>query len=229
MPIPAHLIAPIAYRAPPRLSLPQAPPWRASPNVLSVRPTSRPYPMQEFIDASPFPDSDLARQSPGVPLTLALRLHDGRGQAIQRAAVYIWHYDPCCWTLDTAEDDLRMVALMRGVQVSGAQGELGFHTVYPGRYLDNSVPVFLRVYFNDGRHVVARADGCLLLPSQPAELDAALQIAPSVLPTLRKPPCLMSPDSRTIWPDRVVSDPDGGGLRAELTLGIALDSAPWTH
>lgn len=214
---------------PPRLSLPPAPPWLAAPALLPVRPTPRPYPLQEFIDASPAQSSDLARQSPGVPLTLALRLHDGRGQAIQRAAVYVWHYDPCCWTLDTAGDELRTVALMRGVQVSDEQGELRFHTVYPGRYLDNSVPVFLRVYFNDGRHVVARADGCLLLPSQPDAVDTALQIAPPALPTLRKPPCLESGHSMALRPDRVLADPDGGGLRAELTLGIALDSAPRTH
>jgi hypothetical protein len=218
-----HSIAPIALCPSP---------WRSPPPVaalLSVRPTPRPYPMQEFIEASPEVGSDLARQSPGVPLTLALRLHDGRGQAIQRAAVYIWHYDPCCWTLDAADDDLRTVALMRGVQVSDEHGALSFHTVYPGRYLDNSVPVFLRVYFNDGRHVVARADACLLLPSQPQAVDDGLQIAPPALPTLRKPSCLASSDSMALRPDRVLADPAGGGLRAELTLGIALDSAPRTH
>lgn len=219
---PTHTSAPIVFRPPPVPS-PSAPLSMAS--LLSVRPTPRPYPVQEFIQASPEIDSDLARQSPGVPLTLALRLHDGRGQAIQRAAVYIWHYDPSGWTLDINDDDLRTVALMRGMQLSDEYGALRFHTVYPGRYHDNSVPVFLRVYFNDGRHVVARADGCLLLPSQPEAVDAALQIAPPALPTLRKPPCLAARESTLLRPDRVLADPQGGGLRAELTLGIALDGA----
>jgi hypothetical protein len=220
MNIAPHVFPPISFRDPPAV------PLRAPRTLLAVQPTRRPYPVREFVDASPVRGSELACQSPGVPLTLALRLQDGSGQAIQRAAVYIWHYDPCCWTLDTADDDLRTVALMRGVQLSDEQGGLCFHTVYPGRYLDNSVPVYLRVYFNDGRHVVARADGCLLLPSLPPEEDEALQIAPMALPTLRKPPCLDVHRTRTLWPDRLVADQGGGGLRAELTVGIALDGAP---
>lgn len=215
-----HAFPPITFREAPAVALhsPRA--------LLAVQPTHRPYPVREFVDASPARGSDLAHQSPGVPLTLALRLQDSGGQAVQRAAVYIWHYDPCCWTLDTAADDLRTVALMRGVQLSDEQGELCFHTVYPGRYLDNSVPVYLRVYFNDGRHVVARADGCLLLPTLPPDEEEALQIAPLALPTLRKPPCLDMQHTRTLRPDRVVADLGGGGLRAELTLGLALDRAP---
>lgn len=216
-----HLVLPTTTLHEPPAIAPRSP-----RTLLAVQPTHRPYPVREFVDASPERGSDLARQSPGVPLTLALRLQDGRGQAIQRAAVYIWHYDPCCWTLDAAEDDLRTVALMRGVQLSDEEGGLCFHTVYPGRYLDNSVPVYLRVYFNDGRHVVARADGCLLLPSLPPEDDEAQQIAPLALPTLRKPPCLDVHRTRTLWPDRLVADLGGGGLRAELTLGLALDDAP---
>lgn len=197
--------------------------------LLPVRRTPRPYPLREFVQASPSLDSDLARESPGVPLTLALHLQDALGQAIRRAAVYVWHYDPCCWTLDVQDDDLRTVALMRGVQVSDEQGDLVFHTVYPGRYLDNSVPVYLRIYFNDGRHVLARADGCLLLPAQPTNVASELQIAPTVLPTLRKPAPLDKPTARSLRPDRVMADPEGGGLRAELTLRIDLDSTPKTH
>lgn len=199
------------------------------PVLLQVQRTPRPYPLKEFVQASPALDSDLAQQSPGVPLTLALRLQDARGQAIRRAAVYVWHYDPCCWTLDVHDDDLRTVALMRGVQVSDEHGDLVFRTVYPGRYLDNSVPVYLRVYFNDGRHVLARADGCLLLPTQPVDVASDLQISPTALPTLRKPAPLDTRSAPSLRPDRVVADLEGGGLRAELTLHIDLDSTPRTH
>lgn len=197
--------------------------------LLPVQRTPRPYPLRDFVQASPALDSDLARESPGVPLTLALHLQDAQGQAIRRAAVYVWHYDPSCWTLDVQDDDLRTVALMRGVQVSDEHGDLVFHTVYPGRYVDNSVPVYLRIYFNDGRHVLARADGCLLLPAQPADVASELQIAPPALPTLRKPVPLDTPSARSLRPDRVIADPEGGGLRAELILRIDLDSTPKTH
>lgn len=164
------LLEPLSFT--PRAGLPPASPC-ASP-MLAVRRTPRPYPLADFARASPLMDSDLARQSPGVPLTLALRLHDGRGQAVQRAAVYVWHYDPCGWTLDSDGDDLRTVALMRGLQLSDAQGGLCFRTVYPGRYEDDSVPVCLCIYFDDGRHVLARADGCLLLPAQDGRVGADL-------------------------------------------------------
>lgn len=220
-------LEPLTFAVRPSLSLSLPP--ASEPVLLPVQRTPRPYPLKEFIQASPALDSNLAQQSPGVPLTLALRLQDARGQAIRRAAVYVWHYDPSCWTLDVQDDDLRTIALMRGVQVSDETGDLVFHTVYPGRYIDNSVPVYLRVYFNDGRHVLARADGCLLLPAQPAAVADELQIAPAALPTLRKPAPLDARSALNLRPDRVLADPEGGGLRAELVLRIDLDSTPRTH
>ena len=191
--------------------------------LLRVRPTRRPYPLPEFVAASPALRSELAPPGLGVPLTLALRLHDGAGQAIQRAAVYIWHYDPCCWLFDAGDDELKAVAMMRGVQLSDAEGRVCFHTVYPGRYRDNTVPVYLQVYFNDGRHVIARADACLLMPALAVGSAEELALAPPVPFTLRA--CDAAQDAPTLAPDRLVADPESGGLRAELSMGIALDVA----
>lgn len=199
------------------------------PPLLQVRPTRRPYALPEFVDASPALRSDLAPPGLGVPLTLALRLHDGAGQAIQRAAVYIWHYDPCCWLFDAGDDELKAVAMMRGVQLSDADGHVRFHTVYPGRYRDHTVPVYLQVYFNDGRHVIARADACLLLPALAVGAAEELSVAPPVPPSLRKPSFNTAGDASTLSPDRLVADPDSGGLRAELSIGISLDQAQPTH
>ncbi len=197
--------------------------------LLQVRPTRRPYPLPEFVDASPALRSDLAPPGLGVALTLALRLHDGAGQAIQRAAVYIWHYDPCCWLLDAGDDELRAVAMMRGMQLSDADGHVCFHTVYPGRYRDNTVPVVLQVYFNDGRHVIARADACLLMPALAVGAAEEWALAPPAPPSLRPPRFGAAREAPTLVPDRLVADPERGGLRAELSMGIALDHAQPTH
>lgn len=204
-------------------------PAPAPRRLLSVQPTPRPYPLQTFLDASPAMGGDLAGQSPGVPLTLSLRLHDGRGQAVQRAMVYVWHSDPEGWMLEDTADDLRMVAQMRGVQTSDEDGRVSFYTVYPGRFVDNSVPLYLRVYFNDGRHVLASASGCVLLPAQTDDIADALQVAPAVPSTLRKPACVSVPRSDCLSPQRLLAEPDGGGLRAELSVGIALDGSRRTH
>lgn len=197
--------------------------------LLSVRPTPRPYPLQGFLDASPAMGSDLAGQSPGVPLTLALHLHDGSGQAVQRAMVYLWHGDPEGWMIEDTEDDLRLVAQMRGAQTSDEDGRVSFYTVYPGRFIDHSVPLYLCVYFNDGRHVLARASGCVLLPAQTDAIDDTLQVAPALPSTLRKPACVDVPRSDCLRPQRLLADPAGGGLRAELSVGLALDGSRRTH
>ncbi|MGS5090045.1 hypothetical protein ACVC7V_26485 [Hydrogenophaga sp. A37] len=197
--------------------------------LLQVRPTRRPYSLPEFADASPEMRSDLAPWSLGVPLTLVLRLHDGAGQAIQRAAVYIWHYDPCCWLFDAGDDELKAVAMMRGVQLSDADGRVRFQTVYPGRYRDNTVPVYLQIYFNDGRHVIARADACLLMPALAVSAAKERVLAPPEPPSLRQPRFSATRDAPTLAPDRLVTDLDSGGLRAEWSMGIALDHARPTH
>lgn len=198
-------------------------------DLLQVHPTRRRYPLLEFLRASPLLRSDIAFNSPGVPLTLAIELHDGWGHAIQRAAVYIWHYDARCWTYDATDDELGAVTMMRGVQISDANGCVQFQTIYPGRYRDNSVPVYLQVYFNDGRHVVSRTDACLLLPERCDDTLDGLTLAPLVPPGARKPSFNAQGDAALLTVNQLSHDEHTGGLLARVPIGIALHPTLPTH
>lgn len=195
---------------------------------LPVRPTRRRYPLTEFLRASPLLRSDIAFNSPGLPLTLTLRLRDGWGLAIPRAAVYIWHHDACGWTFDAADDELGAVTMMRGVQFTDAHGAVQFRTVYPGRYGDGSVPVYVQVYFSDGRHVVSRTDACLQLPARSEALGGRL-LAPPVGPGQRKPRFDADREVTPIEVAPVHDDPFTEGLRADVVLNVALVQLPASH
>lgn len=196
--------------------------------LLPVQPTRRRYPLLEFLRASPLLRSDIAFNSPGVPLSLCLRLHDAGGRAIRHAAVYIWHHDAHGWTFDPRDDEIGAVTFMRGVQISDARGEVRFQTIYPGRPGDGQVPVYLQVYFNDGQHVFARSDACLLLPecripSPDAQLSApATPGSGPFQPGSRRNGMLLAVD-------HLRPDADTGGVNADVLIGIALDATQVRH
>jgi hypothetical protein len=190
--------------------------------LLRVQPTQRPYPLLEFLQRSPLLRRDIARGSPGLSLTLNMRIVDARGRPIEHAAVYIWHYDARCWTIDFQGDELDAITCMRGVQISDADGAVGFHTVYPRKYRDNTVPVYLQIYFNNGRQVTARSDVCLLLPE---EADGPLKGVPLADPLparTTRPRFSDDGDSVLLTLDRLSVDLDTGGLRGDVRIGIDL-------
>lgn len=199
------------------------------PELLPVQPTRRRYPLLEFLRASPLLRSDIAFNSPGVPLSLRIRLSDGAGHAIRHAAVYIWHHDSHGWTFDPRDDEIGAVTFMRGVQISDPLGTVCFQTIYPGRYPDRSVPVYLQVYFNDGQHVVARTDACLLLPE--CEIPPPEEpLPPPTLPQpLSKPRFNTRRDAVLVAVSQLQPDPDTGGMTAEVLLRIALNPLPARH
>lgn len=190
--------------------------------LLPVQPTRRRYPLLEFLRASPLLRSDIAFNSPGVPLSLCLRLHDAGGRAIRHAAVYIWHHDAHGWTFDPRDDEIGAVTFMRGVQISDARGEVRFQTIYPGRPGDGQVPVYLQVYFNDGQHVFARSDACLMLPEcrvPPPDAPLSAPAIPGVGPSQSG----SRRHARLLAVDHLRSDADTGGMHADVLIGIALE------
>lgn len=199
-------------------------------DLLPVRPTRRRYPLLEFLRASPLLRSDIAFNTPGVPLSLCLRLHDAGGRAIRHAAVYIWHHDAHGWTFDPRDDEIGAVTFMRGVQISDARGEVRFQTICPGRCEDQRAPVYLQVYFNDGDHVFARSDACLLLPDcRPALLADPEPPLPG-LPQPRPRPAFRAPQDAALLPvPDLQGDPRTGGVMANIAIGIALGPRDLAH
>jgi len=196
--------------------------------LLPVQPTRRRYPLLEFLRASPLLRSDIAFNSPGVPLSLCLRLHDAGGRAIHHAAVYIWHHDAHGWTFDPRDDEIGAVTFMRGVQISDARGEVRFQTIYPGRPGEGLVPVYLQVYFNDGQHVFARSDACLVLPECHIPQTGASLAAPATS-GLGPFPSGSRRNARLLAVDHLRPDADTGGVSVELQIGVALDATLAGH
>lgn len=89
----------------------------------------------------------------GVPLSIAVTLLDvsAGGAPVQGAAVYLWHCDrDGLYSLyDAGVDDQNY---LRGVQPSGADGTVGFASIWPAAYAGRWPHVHFEVYmvFGDG-------------------------------------------------------------------------------
>ena len=70
----------------------------------------------------------------GVPLTITLRLIDvTNGGVLRGAAVYLWHCDQA-GRYSLYSSGVTNQNYLRGVQVSGADGEVTFTSIFPGCY-----------------------------------------------------------------------------------------------
>jgi protocatechuate 3,4-dioxygenase beta subunit len=83
----------------------------------------------------------------GVPLRLTLRLLEARTSCrpLGNAAIYIWHCDSR-GAYSLYADSLARVNYLRGVQVSGPDGEVVFQTVFPGCYFGRYPHIHIEVY-----------------------------------------------------------------------------------
>ena len=208
-----------------RTASPSAPPDACAPqgvNLLQVCPTTRPYPLLDFLRVSPLLRSDIGRGSPGIPLTLRFELRDAQARPIPRAAVYIWHHDPRGWTIDFQGHELDAVSRMRGVQVSDEDGLVGFQTVYPARYRDGSVPVYLQIYLNDGQQVTGRTDVCVLLPHQAGGPLRGIPLALPVPGRAERPRFNAAGDAAVLRLERLGFDTTQGGLLGHVRIDLAL-------
>src|SRR3989442_1083318 len=86
----------------------------------------------------------------GLPLQLALRVHEIRGQActpLPGAMVDIWHCDALGVYADVRDRffDTRGKKFLRGYQVTDAAGTVRFLTIYPGWYPVRTVHIHFKI------------------------------------------------------------------------------------
>jgi protocatechuate 3,4-dioxygenase beta subunit len=108
----------------------------------------------------------------GVPLTVALTIVEaGSGDPIEGAAVYLWHCD-IDGGYSLYSHGVTDQNYLRGVQAAGADGTLGFTSIYPAAYSGRWPHLHFEVFPNLSS---ATSAGSRLVTSQialPADLSA---------------------------------------------------------
>ena len=100
--------------------------------------------------------SDITGGQSGVPLEIKLNIVDADDgcSAYQGATVDIWHANPDGNYSDEpagqGNDDTQGQTWLRGYQVSDADGQVTFQTIYPGFYSGRTVHIHVRIRTFDG-------------------------------------------------------------------------------
>jgi len=129
----------------------------ASPDVCVLTPelTEGPY----FVDGD-LVRTDITQGRAGVPLSLKINVvNPDSCIAIENAAVEIWHCDALGYYSgvagnqpgqgDPVPDDLDTIPtdiFLRGVQLTDADGNVTFDTIYPGWYSGRAIHIHMKVY-----------------------------------------------------------------------------------
>jgi len=113
--------------------------------------TEGPYFVDEELRRSDIrPDPATGEIKPGVPLVLTValsRADQGRCQPLPGAQVDIWHCDADGLYSDVKDPGFDMTGrkFLRGYQLTDAQGEAKFLTIYPGWYHGRTVHIHIKV------------------------------------------------------------------------------------
>lgn len=91
---------------------------------------------------------------PGIALKVKITVLDSAANCapLAGAAVYIWHCNAESQYSaynSRGQNDQTGETFLRGVQVSDAQGQVTFDTVYPGRYIGRAIHIHARIYRDD--------------------------------------------------------------------------------
>jgi protocatechuate 3,4-dioxygenase beta subunit len=121
--------------------------------VLIPEETEGPYPLDLSGDEEFF-RSDITEGRPGVPLTLTLSLVDvnaGCGP-IEGARIDVWHCDADGVYSGVSQpgNDTTDQTFCRGIQLTDANGQATFQTVYPGWYQGRITHVHFEVFLDSG-------------------------------------------------------------------------------
>ena len=126
------------------------------PCIVRPEQTEGPYFVDERLNRSDIrSDPSDGSVKEGLPLQLAFRIHEIRGQActpLPGAMVDIWHCDALGVYADVRDRlfDTRGKKFLRGYQVTDAQGMARFTTIYPGWYQGRTVHIHFKIRTDHG-------------------------------------------------------------------------------
>jgi protocatechuate 3,4-dioxygenase beta subunit/uncharacterized membrane protein len=144
---------------------------RAAAGSCTLTPTETqgPYPLLAILSNAAMVRSDIREGKTGVPLTLTLKIQDLSAgcSPVSGAAVYIWHCDKDgLYSGYNASNNAGQQGLtyLRGIQLTDANGEVRFTTLYPGWYAGRITHIHFQVYLNNNLAVTATATSQLAFP-----------------------------------------------------------------
>lgn len=121
--------------------------------VLIPEETEGPYPLDLSADIAYF-RKNISEGRPGIPLSLTLSLVNisNRCTPLRNARVDIWHCDKDGIYSGVEQPGHNTVGqtFCRGIMLSNQQGQVTFHTIYPGWYEGRVTHIHFRVYLNNG-------------------------------------------------------------------------------
>lgn len=149
---------------------------------------------------------DIREGRPGTPLVVALKVQAADCKPLAGAAVDIWHCDA---TGDYSGDG---ATFMRGTQVTDADGNAEFLTVYPGWYRGRTVHIHAKV------HIDSRSELTTQLYFDDAVSDAVYATAPYNDRGRRS--TRNTNDTISRGGPQLNLSKDGDGYRGALTIGV---------
>ena len=125
--------------------------------VLSAAMTEGPYFVDERLNRSDLTSgSTAAGVTQGLPLTLRINLNSARGTAclpVSGVQVDVWHADAVGEYSDEAaapgQPNTRGQTFLRGYQISDANGNVTFKTIYPGWYSGRTIHIHVKARLFD--------------------------------------------------------------------------------
>lgn len=202
---------------------------RAAPGscVITATETQGPYPLLAILSNTAMVRSDIRESKTGVPLTVRLQIVDASDGCtpVSNAAVYIWHcdkdglYSGYNVSNNAAQTDL---TYLRGIQLTDANGEVSFTTIYPGWYAGRITHIHVQVYLNNNFSVTATATTQLAFPQ-----DATQAVYASTLYTKGQNSSVTSFASDNVFSDGTSTEmvsltgDVSAGYTAQLVIAIA--------
>ena len=119
--------------------------------VITATETAGPFPLLSVLGNPALVRKDITEGKAGIPLTLALKIvdHDQACAALNGAAIYIWHCDANGeYSGYSARENGTHAreTFLRGVQLTDADGQVTFTTIFPGWYMPRLTHIHVQVF-----------------------------------------------------------------------------------
>ncbi|WP_020208195.1 intradiol ring-cleavage dioxygenase [Gilvimarinus chinensis] len=141
--------------------------------VLMPQETEGPYPLSVILSNSAYVRGTIHEDKPGIPLALKFNLVDINNgcEAFPYASIYVWHCDKDGLYSGYSQPGANTIGetFCRGIQDVNQNGEVTFHTIFPGWYAGRLTHIHFQVFLYNDTASVATATSQLAFPDDIVE------------------------------------------------------------